>query len=338
MTKTYDVYGIGNALVDKEFSVDDEFFAETGIQKGFMTLIEQDEQEKLLEKLYDRYGLRKRAGGGSAANTLFALSQFGGKAFYSCKVANDETGDFYMKELGHHNIETNLANDRDPGVTGRCLVMVTPDAERTMLSNLAISQDLSTAELRHDAIADAEYTYVEGYLVTSPSALEAVKELKKETRANGGRIAFTFSDPAMVEYFCDGVNEVLGEDGVDMLFCNRQEAMIWSGEDDLDAACRKLEKVAGQFAVTLGADGALLYDGSQYSQVPAEPVKAVDTNGAGDMFAGAFMFGLTQGHSFTDAGRLATLASGVIVSSFGPRLDLEQHQEVLKMFQQKQSA
>ena len=142
----YDVYGIGNALVDKEFEVEDSFFAEAGIEKGFMTLIEEDKQQQLLDLLASRYPLKKQAGGGSAANSLYALSQFGGKAFYSCKVANDEPGDFYMAELGDHNIETNLLPQRETGTTGRCVVMVTPDAERTMLTHLGISQYVSEQE------------------------------------------------------------------------------------------------------------------------------------------------------------------------------------------------
>src|SRR5690606_34624917 len=116
---TLDVYGIGNALVDKEFEVDDSFFAEAGIEKGFMTLIDAAQQEQLLSLLLRKHPLKKRAGGGSAANSLYALSQFGGKAFYSCKVANDESGDFYLNELGNSNIRTNLRAERDPGNTGR---------------------------------------------------------------------------------------------------------------------------------------------------------------------------------------------------------------------------
>ena len=140
----FDVYGIGNALVDKEFEVEDSFFAEAGIEKGFMTLIDADKQQEILNLLFERYELKKRAGGGSAANTLYALSQFGGSVFYSCKVANDETGDFYVSELGNHNIRTNLSEDRESGNTGRCVVMVTPDAERTMLTHLGISSEVTS--------------------------------------------------------------------------------------------------------------------------------------------------------------------------------------------------
>lgn len=331
----YDVYGIGNALVDKEFLVDDRFLADNGIKKGFMTLIGEDEQNQLLADLFRQYDLKKRAGGGSAANTLYALSQFGGKAFYSCKVANDEQGDFYVSELGNHNIKTNLSPTREPGTTGRCLVMVTPDAERTMLTHLGISQEVSHKELRLDAVAAARYVYIEGYLVTSDSARDAAIQLKQAAESHGVRTAFTFSDPSMLEYFRSGIDEVLGDSGVDLLFCNEQEALTWSGQTSLDAACRKIEGIARQFVVTLGARGARLFDGEEYSEVAAAPVKAVDTNGAGDMFAGAFLYGITHGHNMHAAGALASLAAGVTVSHIGPRLSQEQHKEILETFVHK---
>lgn len=325
----YDVYGIGNALVDKEFEVEDQFFIDADIEKGFMTLIEPEKQKELVELLTQRYGLKKRAGGGSAANSMYALSQFGGKAFFSCKVANDESGHFYVKELGHQNISTNLSSTLEEGVTGRCVVMVTPDAERTMLTALGISQLVSVEELDYDAIRLSEYAYVEGYLVTSSSARAAVLELKDHAKEQGVKFALTFSDPAMVEYFRDGINEFIG-DGVDLLFCNEKEAMLWSGKDTLEEACKALEQKAAQFAVTRGARGALLFDGANYIDVAPNAVKAVDTNGAGDMFSGAFLYAITQGMDFATAGRLASLASAKVVSQFGPRLKPEQHREILE--------
>jgi sugar/nucleoside kinase (ribokinase family) len=326
--KQYDVYGIGNALVDKEFEVDDQFFMDGGIKKGFMTLIDEAQQQTLLDQLMQRYPLKKKAGGGSAANSLYALSQFGGKAFFSCKVANDEAGHFYMQELGSLNIQTNLSAEREEGVTGRCLVMVTPDAERTMLTSLGISQRVSVDELVSDALAASEYAYVEGYLVTSPSARSAVLELKRQAAQHGVKFALTFSDPAMVEYFRDGINEFIG-DGVDLLFCNEKEALLWSGESSIEAACAALQKKARRFAVTRGAQGARLFDGERYLEVAPHAVHAIDSNGAGDMFSGAFLYAITRGHDFATAGRLASLASSRVVAQFGPRLRPEQHAHLL---------
>ena len=326
--KKYHVYGIGNALVDKEFEVEDSFFEQHDIEKGFMTLVTHEHQEQLLELLTDKVGLKKRSGGGSAANTLYALSQFGGNAYFAGKVANDETGDFYVEQLGHHNIETNLGDERDHGTTGRCLVMISPDAERTMHTFLGVSEEVSVHDVHEDAIKASEYVYIEGYLVTSPSAKEAAKELKRVAETHGVKTAMTFSDPSMVEYFTESVADVIGG-GVDLLFCNEKEAMLWTDAKEFESACENLQKHARQFVVTRGAHGARLFDGSQYINIDAHDVRAVDTNGAGDMFAGAFLYAITHGHSFATAGRLASLASATTVSSFGPRLPTEDHLKIL---------
>ncbi len=328
MTK-YDVYGVGNALVDQEFEVDDGFFQENEIEKGLMTLVAHEQQQQLLNVLVDKYGVKKRAGGGSAANTLYALSQFGGSAYFSFKVANDETGDFYLQQLGHHNIQTNNNSQREGGTTGSCLVMISPDAERTMHTYLGVSETVSIKELDLEAVKASKYIYIEGYLVTSPSAKAAITELKLFAEQNDVKTAMTFSDPSMLEYFKDNVNDVLGT-GVDLLFCNEREALLWSGKDTLEEACDVLKAKARQFAITRGAEGALLYDGRDYTNIAAHEVEAVDTNGAGDMFAGAFLYALTSGMDFAAAGKLASLASANVVSRFGPRLEAEMHQAIIE--------
>lgn len=328
MTK-YDVYGVGNALVDTEFEVDDAFFEKNEIEKGLMTLVDEEQQQKILNVLARDYGLTKRAGGGSAANTLYALSQFGGNAFFSCKVANDDTGDFYLEQLGHHNIQTNTGSQRSEGTTGRCLVMISPDAERTMLTYLGVSADVSTAEIDFSAVQASKYIYLEGYLVTSPKAKTAITEMKLYAEQNQIKTAMTFSDPSMLEYFHSNVNEVLGN-GVDLLFCNEKEALLWSGASTLADACAAMRQKARQFAITRGSRGALLFDGTTFTDIDPHPVKAVDTNGAGDMFAGAFLYALTSGRDFVTAGKLASLASATVVSSFGPRLEVAQHAPIVK--------
>lgn len=323
----FDVYGVGNALVDKEFEVEESFFAEHKIEKGLMTLVSEEQQKQLLDVLVEKYGIKTRGGGGSAANTLYALSQFGGNAYLACKVANDDTGDFYLSALGDHNIDTNTESQREDGISGQCIVMISPDAERTMHTFLGVSETVSADEIDFEAVRQSEYVYIEGYLVTSPSAKAAVIELKRFAEQNSIKTAMTFSDPAMLEYFRDNVVEVLGS-GVDLLFCNEKEAKLWAQTDDFDAACELMKTKARQFAITRGANGALLYDGENYIEVAAHAVKAVDTNGAGDMFAGAFMYALTQGKDFETAGRLASLASATVVSNFGPRLAAEEHARI----------
>jgi len=330
MKKKYHVYGIGNALVDKEFEVSDDFFAHENIQKGLMTLVDGESQDTLLQRLMQRFGLKKRAGGGSAANTMYAISQFGGNTYYSCKVASDEFGDFYVQELGDHNIHTNLGNDaRDYGTTGKCLVMVSPDAERTMLTYLGISEKLSPADLDPEAIMNSQYVYLEGYLVTSPTGRQACVEARKIAEANGVKTSLTLSDPAMVQFFRGGLEEMLG-DGVDLLFANDVEAKAWTGQDDIEAAIRGLGAISKTAVVTLGSEGAAVFSNGTLTRIAPTPAKAIDTNGAGDMFAGAFLYALTHGYDHAAAGRLASAAAATTVSHFGPRLNTQQHKDILQ--------
>jgi sugar/nucleoside kinase (ribokinase family) len=327
--KSYHVYGLGNALVDKEFEVSDDFFVHENIQKGVMTLVDAESQEVLLARLLARFGLKKRAGGGSAANTMYAISQFGGKTYYSCKVASDEFGDFYVEELGSHNIKTNLGPARDYGVTGKCLVMVSPDAERTMLTCLGISEQLSSADLDIEALRDSQFLYLEGYLVTSATGRQACVEARKIAEANGVRTSLTLSDPAMVQFFRGGLEEMIGS-GVDLLFANHVEAQAWTGIEDIRAAARSLSQIARVVVVTLGANGALVWDGNSFTEIAPVPAKAIDTNGAGDMFAGAFLYAVATGRDYATAGRLASHAAAQTVSTFGPRLSPAEHQQILQ--------
>jgi len=213
------------------------------------------------------------------------------------------------------------------GASGRCLVMISPDAERTMHTYLGVSEMLSREELDFQAARQSKYIYLEGYLVTSPTAKSAITELKKFAEENDVKTAMTFSDPAMLEYFRGDINDVLGS-GVDLLFCNEQELLLWAGTDSIEAGCSLMEDKASQFVITRGAEGALLFDGEDYISIEGHKVKAIDTNGAGDMFAGAFLYGVTFGLNFKTAGKLASFASSKVVSQFGPRLYPEQHVEI----------
>ncbi|EKE85281.1 adenosine kinase [Idiomarina xiamenensis] len=335
--KSLQVVGIGNALVDQEFEVTDAFLASHNIEKGVMTLIEEADQDELIRQLSAKGELKKQSGGGSAANTLVAFAQFGGNAFYCCKVANDSAGQFYCDDLEAVGIRTTIQQQNNDGKTGRCLVMVTPDAERTMRTHLGITADLSVAELDDDAIANADYLYIEGYLVTSPIALDAIRHAKRVARENQTRIAVTCSDPAMVKYFRSGIDTIL-EGGVDVLFCNEEEAHLLTGESDAQAAMQQLQQHASTVAITLGKRGALLGDGQRQVAIPGVRVDAIDSNGAGDMFAGAMLYGLTHGMSLVDAGSLASHASAHIVTEFGPRTSREQQQLILQRLVNKQPA
>lgn len=328
MTK-YDVYGLGNALVDMEFEVEDGFLDLMRIEKGIMTLVDEDQQHQLLTHLDPFEG--NRASGGSAANTLIAVAAMGGSSYYTCKVADDDLGHFYLHDLKAAGVDTNMNGTHVNGVTGKCLVMVTPDAERTMHTFLGISSDLSPNELQKEHIAASKYCYMEGYLVTSPSAKQANIDARKIAEANGVKTAFTFSDPAIVEFFGDGLTETIG-DGIDLLFCNEGEALTYTGKDSIDDAVEVIKTFSQSFAITLGANGAVAYDGSTLYEIAPTATKAVDTNGAGDNFAGAFLYGITHGLSYLEAGNLASRTASQVVSKFGPRLKIEEYQSLIKNF------
>ena len=326
MAKKYDVYGIGNALVDMEFEVSVDFLAKTKIEKGLMTLVDEDRQLEIINHLQGSH--HKRSCGGSAANTMIAVSQFGGKSFYSCKVASDETGDFYFKDLMDNGVETNLSSSSlESGVTGKCIVLITPDADRTMNTFLGITQTISTKELMEENLKNSNYVYIEGYLVASPTGKEAAVKARKLAEANNVKTALTFSDVNMVNFFAEGLKDMIGN-GVDLLFCNESEALAYTKSSNVKEAAIALKKVAKTFAITLGPKGALVYDGTNEIHVVTTPVEAIDTNGAGDLFAGAFLYAINAGLTYGEAAKLGCSASSLLVTQFGARLARDQALEV----------
>ncbi len=323
----YDVYGIGNAIVDIVTEVDVDFFERNEVEKGVMTLVDEKRQLHLMKAIDMKRS--KMSGGGSAGNTVVAVNQFGGKSFYSCVVAHDDLGRFFLEDLKRNGVDTNMSHELAPqGHTARCLVMTSPDAQRTMNTFLGVSSFLSPEHLDENALRNSSIVYLEGYMVSSPKGLEAMKEAKKMAERNKVDVALTFSDPSMVKYFSKQMEDIVGA-SVDLLFCNEEEAMIFTGTDDILQAREKLKQVAKRFAITLGANGALIFDGDTFIEIEPYKVRAIDTNGAGDMFAGAFLYAITHQHGMADAGKLASLASSRVVSQWGPRLEPTQAKKLL---------
>ncbi|MFY9179081.1 MAG: adenosine kinase [Venatoribacter sp.] len=322
---SYHIYGIGNALVDQEYQVQDEFFRQAGIQKGVMTLINEEQMHQLRANLQAKYQPQKQACGGSAANTIIGASYFGAKTFYTCNVAADADGDFYAQDLKAAGVDSNINGHRDQGETGKCTVMISPDAERTMNTFLGITSDLHEKHINEQALAASQYVYIEGYLVTSDTSRQAAIKVRELARKHGVKVAITCSDPAMAQYFRDGILEMIG-DGVDMLFCNEEEAQLLAGVYNTDEAIEFLKNKTKTFAITLGAKGAIAFDGQTLHSIAPHAVTPIDTNGAGDLFAGAFMYAITHGHDYPSAGRLASAASAQLITQFGPRLNPEQHE------------
>ena len=313
----YDVYGIGNALVDMEYEVEVADLEALGIEKGVMTLVDEEQQLRMMDHLAARP--HQRGSGGSAANSMIAVRQLGGTSFYSCKVAGDDLGHFYMKDLLDGGVDTNHHTEKEPGHTGRCVVLVTPDSDRTLCTFLGISGGLSAKELDEDALRDSAYFYMEGYLVTSHTARRACVAGKRIAQAAGVKTAISLSDPNMVRFFKPGLLEMIGS-GVDLLFANEDEAKGMADTMDLESAVACLKSLSREFAITRGSKGALVWDGQTLNDIAPVKVEAVDTVGAGDMFAGAFLYGLGQGWGHQRAGALASAASARLVTSLGPRM------------------
>jgi sugar/nucleoside kinase (ribokinase family) len=318
----YDLYAIGNALVDSEYEVSDAQLQAMGVDKRHMTLIDTPRRAELLQQV--KAITPRQTGGGSAGNTVVALAQLGGKAFYSCKVAHDALGDFYVKDLQARGVDTNLNHTRaSDGQTGSCLVLVTPDAERSMCTFLGVSAELDEAALHPHDIVKSKVYYMEGYLAASPTGLAAALKGRQIAKDAGVALALTLSDVSMIQFCKAGLDAMLG-DGVDYLFCNQEEAQVWCGSQDLNVVKDSLKKLAKMVCLTRGPEGSEIITAQDSWHVPAEKVVAIDTNGAGDMFAGAFLYAITRGYSPDQAANLGNHAAAAVVSQHGNRLTLGQ--------------
>ena len=326
-----DLFAIGNALIDQEFQVSNAFLTEQNLQKGTMQLTDGETQAQLFQNLKNSQTYKGQASGGSAANSTVAFSALGGSAFYACRVGNDELGSIYLKGLNDANIQTSTQSISE-GVTGTCMVLVSPDSERTMHTYLGITAELTNTQIDFTPLKTAKWLYIEGYLSTSDTARQAVKQARLIARNHGVKIALTLSDPAMVQYARQGLDELL-DDGVDLLVCNEQEALMYTQTEKLDQALLNLKTLSSIVVITLGAQGAIIAQAEQTFQVPGRQVVAVDTNGAGDAFSGSFLYALNANHDLHSAAELAILISSQVVSQFGPRLDVADYANRLKEFQ-----
>ena len=330
MSHEFDVYAVGNALVDTEFQVDDGFLRQHRIEKSQMTLVDDARLKELTRAL--RELKPSRDAGGSAANTTIAVRGFGGTAFYSCRVARDEEGEHFLQGMRRAGVHT-VSNERregwddDGAETGRCLVLITPDAERTMSTYLGISERLCVDQLDFDGIRRSKYVYLEGYLASSDTGREAAIAAREHAERSGTHTSLTLSDVSMVTYFREQLERMAGN-GVHTLFCNENEALAWCRTDRVDVAALELKDIAQQLVITLGGRGALVQTGRQAREVAGFPVQPLDTNGAGDMFAGAALWALTQGRDLASAARFANFAAARLVTHFGARLPFAQYAQL----------
>ena len=331
----YDVMAIGNALVDHEYVLSDAALEETGLTKGNMTLAALDEQQELLAFLaLADIKSAKQAGGGSAANTMFAYASLGGKPFYACRVGDDEAGQFYLKDLHQAGVATSDKSIHAGGVTGTCVVAITDDGERTMQTYLGTSSEITADNVNFDALIHADWLYLEGYLAMSESIQPAMTQLRQQADSHNAKIAVSFADPAVVKFAKEGLLNMLG-DKIEVIFCNSEEARLFTGEEQTKGAAQALLDHCQIAVVTDGANGAVIAEKSDndaeitFHEVATPNVaNVIDTNGAGDNYAGAFLYALAQNYTLPECGRLASEVSAQIIQQFGPRLESQEYQDV----------
>jgi len=311
----YDVYGIGNALVDIQAHISEELLSRLKFAKGIMTLVEDGAQQQVLASLNGHPV--SRCAGGSAANTIMGIAEFGGRTAYAGKIARDDIGEFFLQDMRNRGVKIEILPGQ--GQSGTCVILITDDAQRTMLTNLAVSSTLQPEDINEEEIRNSRYVYVEGYLFTGEpnrsSALRAIELAKK----NNVKVAFTVSDPFLIQYHKEEFWKLI-EGPVDLLFCNLDEARALTGQHDPVACAREIHQHAENVALTLGAEGSLLMHNHEAIFIPGVPVKALDTTGAGDMYAAGILYGITNGLTWEQAGRLASHAASRIVGQLGARL------------------
>jgi sugar/nucleoside kinase (ribokinase family) len=310
-----DVVGIGNALVDVIAHHPDHFLEAESLLKGAMTLIDTDRAMSL----YEAMGAGVEMSGGSAANTMTGVASFGGRAAYIGKVAADGLGDVFRHDLR----AVGVAHANEPATsgvpTGRCLIVVTPDAQRTMNTFLGISSLLTPDDVDEALVARADYVYLEGYLFDRDGAKEAYRKAAAAAHAAGGKVSLTLSDSFCVDRHRDDFRDLVAGQ-VDLLFCNEDELLSLYEASSFDDAVAGVRGDCDVAAVTRGKEGSVVVTPDGVVPVPAHPVaEVVDTTGAGDLYAAGFLFGLTHGRSLAECGRLGSVAAAEVISHVGAR-------------------
>ena len=312
---SYDVLGVGNAIVDILAQTDDAFLERHGMAKGGMALVE----EAQAHAIYAAMGAGLEASGGSAANTIAGVASFGGMAAFIGRVKDDEFGTIFAHDLRSLGVAYDTPAAKHGPATARCLVLVTPDAQRTMNTHLGACVELTEDDIDPALVAASQITYLEGYLFDPPEAKEAFRKAARLARDAGRKVALTLSDSFCVQRY-HGEFLALIRDHIDILFANEAEMAALYPSTTLAEAATVLAGQVELAAITRSEKGSLLVRGEERIEVEAAPVdKLVDTTGAGDLYAGGVLFGLTRGMQLAECGRLGSIAAAEVISHYGAR-------------------
>ena len=329
-----DISAIGNALVDTVFKVEHSLISELGLEIDQMTLSSAEEHAPIIDRLIASGADTVSDCGGSATNSLVAAASFGAKCFHTCKVSDDQDGVKYLESLKEAGVghKGNMAS-ANTIPTGKCLILVTPDAKRTMTTALNVSSLMDDNDLDLNQIANSKIFYIEGYMVTSEEnyrvTLQALNNLQNFPDV---KIAFSLSDPGIVMGFKDKFHEMESY-GLDYIFGNDDEAMAFVDAENIDEAFIKLQEKPYTSIITMGEKGSSVITNDEIIHTPKVNINPVDTNGAGDMFAGSFLYALLQDRDLRSCAEFANYGASKVVETFGPRLTEEGYREVLNNYQ-----
>lgn len=311
----FDVIGLGNAIVDVIANAEDEFLVRLGLDKGAMRLID----EPTAERLYGQMGPGLECSGGSAANSMVALASLGGRAAYVGRVKDDLLGRVFAHDIRASGVAFDSRPASDGAATARCLILVTPDAQRTMNTFLGASTDFGPGEINSSLIGAAEITYLEGYLWDKPAAKEAFRQALDHAHAMGRKVALSLSDSFCVDRHRAEFRTLIERD-VDILFANEAEIRSLYRVDEFDKALQAVRRDCALAALTRSEKGSVVVSREEIHVVDAAPVtRVVDTTGAGDFYAAGFLYGLTHGFELARCARLGALAAAEVIGHFGAR-------------------
>lgn len=313
--KRFDVVCVGNAIVDVITEADDSFLEQFGLVKSTMDLIDTERAEEI----YAAMGERTETSGGSAANTAAGIASLGGAAAFIGKVRDDELGDAYAADMAKVGVHFDSPRATEGAPTARSMIIVTPDAERTMNTYLGAASSMPAEDLDPEVLADAQVVYCEGYLWDLPETKESLTKAMDLTRSAGGRSAYTLSDTFCVDRHRQEFLQLIPEK-VDILFANADELMSLFETDDLDAALARAGSLCPIVAITNGAEGSVVFSEEGSQHVPAAAVEnVVDTTGAGDLYAAGFLFGITHGMTPAESAALGSKTAAECIKNIGPR-------------------
>jgi sugar/nucleoside kinase (ribokinase family) len=316
-TPNHDVVAIGNAIVDILATATDDFITEIGVAKGSMQLMFSSEEA---DALYAKMGPGREVSGGSAANTVAGIAALGGRCGFLGQVADDQLGAVFAHDIRAAGVHFDTPARAGEPTTGRCLIFVTPDGQRTMNTFLGAGQFLPATAIDRAMIADAGILYLEGYLWDPEQPRAVMRRAIDVARAAGGKVALTLSVNFIIERHRADLQGLIDAGLIDILFVNEEELLCLTQDEDRETALAKVSAKVPLLVVTLGPDGALAIEGGQRFTVAAEPVeRVVDTTGAGDLFAAGFLAGISRGRGVEDCLKMGAIAAAEVISHYGAR-------------------